>query len=133
MIPKISLAAAFLLLAVPPIACASTRDAINPAPIASNAHESRTGILVAQDAQPAMGTGEGDSATDNDNDNGADDPNASVDDNGNQNGDGGEADQNNAGDDQPVPPTVLNGNDNDSGEVPPLNQLPQSEPMSPQQ
>ncbi len=134
MIPKISLAAAFLLLAAPPMACASTRDAINPAPINSNAHESRTGILIAQDAQPAMGTGEGDNATDNDNDNGAaDDPNASADDNGNQNADGGKADQNNAGDDQPVPPTVLNGNDNDSGEVPPINPLPQSEPMSPQQ
>src|SRR5277367_1432482 len=131
MIPKISLVAAFLLLTAPPMACASTRDAINPAPMSGNAHESRTGILVAQDAQPAMGTGEGDNATDNDN--GADDPNASADDNGNQNGDGGEADQNNAGDDQPVPPTVLNGNDNDSGEVPPLNPLPQSEPMSPQQ
>jgi len=129
MIPKISMVAAFLLLVAPPMACASTRDAINAAPITRTANQSRPAILVAQDAQPAMGTGE----DNNDNDNNADsDYNANDNDNDNQNGDGANADQNNAGDDQPVPPTVLNGND-DPGNVPQMNGFQQAQPMSPQQ
>jgi len=131
MIPKISIVAALFLMVAPPMACASTRDAFDSAPATRSANQSTPPILVAQDAQPAMGTAEdpngGDNAADAD-DNAADDNNNAD----NQDGDANQADQNNAGDDQPVPPTVLNGND-DPGEVPPINGSQQWQPMNPQQ
>src|SRR5271156_5363542 len=56
MFAKISLTAAFLLLMAPPIACASNRNATNPA---SGSPASQAGIVVAQD-NPAIGTNDND-------------------------------------------------------------------------
>ncbi|WP_333650402.1 hypothetical protein, partial [Candidatus Binatus sp.] len=82
MIAKISLTAAFFLIVAPPMACASNRDATNPAPMTSQAHESPLGLVVAQDDQPNVAT------SDNDNDNGNDsDSNDSADNNQNAGGD----------------------------------------------
>ena len=114
MIPKISLAAAFLLMMAPPMACASNRDAATSAPIARQTHESPLGMVLAQDGQPAVGATDSDDDNSNDNDNDNDnDSNDSADDN--QNGDTNQTDQNAAGDDQTIPPTVL-GPDNDQDE-----------------
>jgi hypothetical protein len=140
MIPKISLAAAFVLMMAPPMACASNRDAAIFAPVASRAHQSPAKIVLAQDAQggqPSVGT------TDNDNDNdNADDNDNDANDNadGNQNADNGQnpdtsqADQNAGGDNQPIPPTVL-GPDSDQTEPrqgpPQIN--PFSQPVNPYQ
>jgi hypothetical protein len=142
MIPKISLAAAFLLMMAPPMAYASTRDAANSAPITCRTHQSASGIVLAQDGQPSMGTTENDNDNDNngDNDNDANDnadenqnaDNGQSADNG-QNGDDGQTDQNAAGDNQQIPPTIL-GPDNDEGEP---KQAPQmngySQPVNPYQ
>jgi hypothetical protein len=106
MIPKISLAAAFVLMMAPPMACASSRADSNPAPISWQAHQSPLDMVLAQDGQagqPSMGT------TDNDNDNSGDndnDANDSSDDN--QNADSNQTDQNGANEEPPaIPPTVL--------------------------
>ena len=120
MIPKISLAAAFLLMMAPPLACASNRDAANFATITCQPNRSMPEIMLAQDAQdgqPSMGTTDNDSDNDNsDNDN---DSNDSADENQNadngQNGDSAQTDQSTGGDYQPIPPTIL-GPDNDQSE-----------------
>ncbi len=109
MIPKISLTAAFLLMVAPSLACASNRDATNPAPIIRQAHESPLSMVVAQENQPNVGT------SDNDNDN-ANNSNDSADDNQNDQ-------QNAAGNDQPIPPQVLNGSDHDPNDTPAETQM----------
>ncbi len=113
MIPKISLAAAFVLMVAPPMACASNSEIANSAPITRQANQSLPKIVLAQDSQdaPSMGTTDSDNDNSNDNDN---DSNDSADDN--QNGDSGQTDQNAAGDDQTIPPTVLGSPGNDQGE-----------------
>ena len=122
MIPKISLAAAFVLMVAPPMACASIRGLANQAPMTNR---SPLGIVVAQDQdQSSAGTSDSDSDSDSDSNDNADD---------NQNGDGSQMDQNAAGDDQPVPPTVLNGNENDPNDAPQFNQVPQPQQMNPNQ
>jgi hypothetical protein len=144
MIPKISLAAAFVLMMAPPMACASNRDAANSAPITCRTHQSPAKIVLAQDGQdgqPSMGTtdndNDNDNADDNDNDNDNADGNQNAEnqnaDNG-QNGDTGQTDQNAGGNYQPIPPTVL-GPDNDQSEP---RQAPQqinpfSQPVNPYQ
>jgi hypothetical protein len=129
MIPKISLAAAFVLMVAPPMACASTCSLANQAPMTPR---SPLGIVVAQDQdQSSAGTTDSDSDSDSNSDNDSD-SNDSADDN--QNGDGSQMDQqNSAGDDQPVPPTVLNGNQNDPDDAPQFNQVPQQQQMNPNQ
>jgi hypothetical protein len=125
MIAKISLTAAFFLIVAPPMACASNRDATNPAPMTSQAHESPLGLLVAQNNQPNVGT------SDNDNDNDSD-SNDSADDN--QNADGDQADQQNgAGDDQPAAPQALDAPDDpgDAQQAPQMNRFAQ--PVNPSQ
>ena len=108
MFAKISLTAAFLLLMAPPFARASNRNATNPA---SSGPASQLGIVVAQDAQPNIGT--------NDNDNNND----SNDNDDNQNADGSQMnEQNAAGGDQQAQPDA-NGGDNDQNDsVPQFNQ-----------
>jgi hypothetical protein len=129
MIPKISLAAAFVLMMAPPMACASTRDAASRAPITCQAQVSPLDMVLAQDDPPSMGTTNNDSDNDNsDNDNDSD----SADDN--QNADGNQTDQNADGEDQSIPPTVLGAPDSDSGDAqqpPPMNSYPQ--PVNPYQ
>ena len=128
MIPKISFAAAFLLMVAPPMACASTRGLANSAPMTSQAYRQPVATVVAQDDQSAAGTSDSDNSSDSDNDS---DSNDSADDN--QNGDGSQTDQNAAGDDQPVPPTVLNNNANDPDDAPQFNQVPPQQQMNPNQ
>jgi hypothetical protein len=133
MIPKISLAAAFLLMMAPPMACASNRDAANFAPVTCQAHESPMSMVLAQDGQPSMGTtdSDNDNSTDNDNDSGDNaDENQNAD-NG-QNGDNAQTDQNAGGDEQTVPPTVL-GPDNDQSEPRQAPMNPFSQPVNPYQ
>lgn len=131
MILKISLAAAFVLMMVPPMACASNREVANSAPITRQANQSLPKVVLAQDSQdaPSMGTTDSDNDNSSDNDN---DSNDSADDN--QNGDSGQTDQNAAGDDQTIPPTVLGSPDNGQGEpgqAPQMNSYPQ--PVNPYQ
>jgi hypothetical protein len=120
MFAKISLTAAFLLMVAPPIACASNRPSM-----ARTTNQLPHGMVLAQDAQPNLGT------SDNNNDNDSSD---SADDN--QNADSSQTNQNGAGDDQQIqiPPTVLGGPDGDQSEprqVPQMNAYPQ--PMNPNQ
>jgi hypothetical protein len=129
MIPKISLTAAFLLMVAPPMASASTRDAANRAPLTCRAHQSPLGIVVAQDAQPNLGT-------DSDSDNNDSDNDSNDNDNDNQNDNNNQMDQQNAnGNEQPaaVPPQVFNVPDNDSNDAPQASQAPQPEPVNPYQ
>jgi hypothetical protein len=127
MIAKISLTAAFFLIVAPPMACASNRDATNPAPMTSQAHESPLGLVVAQDDQPNVAT------SDNDNDNGNDsDSNDSADNN--QNAGGDQADQQNGtGDDQPTAPQAVDAPDDpgDTQQAPQMNGFAQ--PVDPSQ
>jgi hypothetical protein len=119
MFAKISLTAAFLLLMAPPIACASNRNATNPA---SSGPASQLGIVVAQDAQPNIGTNDNDNNTDSDaSDN--DNNNDANDNDDNQNADGSQMnEQNAAGGDQQAQPDA-NGGDNDQNDsVPQFNQ-----------
>jgi hypothetical protein len=130
MIPKISLAAAFVLMVAPPMACASNHEVANSAPITRQANHSLPKVVLAQDGQdaPSMGTTDSDNDNSDDNDN---DSNDSADDN--QNGDRGQTDQNAAGDDQTIPPSIL-GPDNDQSEprtAPQVNSYPQ--PVNPYQ
>ena len=141
MIPKISLAAAFVLMIAPPIACASARDAANSAPVTYRTHQSPAKIVLAQDGQdgqPSMGTTDNDNdnenADDNDNDNDNDNADGNQNADNGQNGDTGQTDQNAGGDYQPIPPTVL-GPDSDQTEP---RQAPQqinpfSQPANPYQ
>jgi hypothetical protein len=128
MFAKISLTAAFLLLVAPPIACASNRNATNPA---SSSPASQAGIVVVQDAQPNIGTSE--NSNDNDNDSDASDSDSDSNDNDdNQNADGSQMNEQNAagGDDQPA---QANGGDTDQNDsVPQFNQNPQ-QPENPNQ
>jgi len=130
MFAKISLTAAFLLLVAPPIACASNRNATNPA---SSSPASQAGVVVAQDAQPNIGTSENSNDSDSDasdNDNDSD----SNDNDDNQNADGSQMNEQNAagGDDQQAQPQA-NGGDNDQNEsVPQFNQNP-TQPENPNQ
>jgi hypothetical protein len=130
MIPKISIAAAFLLMTAPPMTCASTRDAAGRAPVTRHAQSSPLDMVLAQDDSPSMGTtnNDSDSSDSSDNDNDSD----SADDN--QNADGNQADQNAAGDEQSIPPTVLGAPDSDSSDAqqsPQTNSYPQ--PVNPYQ
>jgi hypothetical protein len=103
MLAKISLTAAFFLMAAPPVACASNRAATSLASRTLSANRLALGVVVAQDSQQNLGT----SDNDNDNDN---DSNDSDDDK--QDSDGNQTDQQNAaGNDQQIPPTVLGGPD----------------------
>jgi hypothetical protein len=125
MFAKISLTAAFLLLMAPPIACASNRDATNPA---SSSPASQPGIVVAQD-NPAIGTNDNDNNSDNDasdSDNNGD----SNDNDDNQNADGTQMNEQNAagGDDQQAQPNAGDNDQNDS--VPQFNQ---QQPENPNQ
>lgn len=124
MIPKISLAAAFLLIVAPPMACASNRGAANPAPIIRDWRQSPANIIVAQDDQSNAGT-------DTDSDNNSDSDSNDNDDNQNDNND--QMDQNAAGNDQPLPPQGFNGNENDPNTAPQFNQAPQPQPVNPYQ
>ena len=125
MFAKISLTAAFLLLMAPPIACASNRNAANPA---SSNSAWQAGIVVAQD-NPAIGTNDNDSNSDSDasdSDNNAD----SNDNDDNQNADGTQMNEQNAagGDDQQAQPNAGDNDQNDS--VPQFNQ---QQPENPNQ
>jgi hypothetical protein len=126
MFAKISLTAAFLLLMAPPIACASNRNATNPA---SSSPASQAGIVVAQD-NPAIGTNDNDNNSDSDasdNDNNGD----SNDNDDNQNADGTQMNEQNAagGDaDQQAQPNAGDNDQNDS--VPQFNQ---QQPENPNQ
>jgi hypothetical protein len=129
MIAKISMTAAFLLMVAPPMASASNRDAANRAPLVCPAHGSPLGIVVAQDAQPNVGT-------DSDSDNNDSDNDSNDNDNDNQNDNNNQTDQQNAtGNDQPqpVPPQVFNTPDNDPNDAAQVNQAPQPEPVNPYQ
>ena len=108
MFAKIGLTAAFLLMIAPPIACASNRGAASSASMTHHANQPARGMVLAQDAQPNLGTSE------NDNDNDSSD---SADDN-QDNGDNDADQQNAAGNGQSIPPTVLGGPDSDSGDAP---------------
>jgi hypothetical protein len=130
MIPRISLAAAFVLMMAPPMACASTRDAASGAPITSRAQVSQPNTVLTQDDQPGMGTTNNDSDNDNSSDSDSD-SNDSADDN--QNADGNQTDQN-AGDDQQIPPTVLGSPDNDQSQSPQAPGIsPYPQPVNPYQ
>lgn len=119
MFAKISLTAAFLLMVAPPIACASNRQSM-----ARTTNQQPRGVMLAQDAQPNLGTSENDNDNDKDSSDSADD---------NQDNGDNDADQQNAAG-QSIPPTVLGGPDNDSGDAP---QTPQMNayppPMNPYQ
>jgi len=121
MFAKISLTAAFLLMIAPPIACASNRPSM-----ARTTNQLPHCMVLAQDAQPNLGTSDNDNNNDNDSSDSADD---------NQdNGDNDADQQNAAGNGQSIPPTVLGGPDNDSGDAPQppqMNTYPQ--PMNPYQ
>jgi len=118
MFAKISLTAAFLLMIAPPIACASNR-----ASMARTTSQLPHEIVIAQDAQPNLGTSENDNNNDNDSSDSADD---------NQdNGDNDADQQNAAGNGQSIPPTVLGAPDNDSGDAPQAPVYPQ--PINPYQ
>ncbi len=129
MIPKISLTAAFLLMVAPPMACASNRDATNPAPITRQAHESAPGMVVAQDNPSNVGTSDNDNDSDSDSNDSADD-NQDADDN--QNADSDQMDQQNAaGNDQSIPPQILDAPENDPDATPSPNAF--SRPVNPYQ
>jgi hypothetical protein len=126
MFAKISLTAAFLLMMAPPIACASNRAAARSASVTRPANQPPREMVLAQDAQPNLGTSDNDNNNDNDSSDSADD---------NQdNGDNDADQQNAAGNGQSIPPTVLGAPDNDSGDAPQppqMNTYPQ--PMNPYQ
>jgi hypothetical protein len=126
MFAKISLTAAFLLMVAPPIACASNRDAASPASMTRQANQHPREMVVAQDAQPNLGTSENDNNNDNDSTDSADDQQ--------DNGDNGADQQNADGNDQSIqiPPTVLGAPDPGAApQVPQMNAYPQ--PMNPYQ
>jgi hypothetical protein len=128
MFAKISLTAAFFLMVAPPIAGASNRDAASSASMTRHANQLARAMVVAQDAQPNLGTADNDNDNDHDNDS-----NDSADDK-QDSGDNDADQQNAAGEGQSFPPTVFGGPDSDSGDAP---QPPQmntySQPMNPYQ
>ncbi len=134
MIPKISLTAAFFLMVAPPMACASNREAINPAPITRQAHAAALGVVVAQDNQPNLGTSTNDNDSNSDDsadDNQNADGNQNADEN--QNADDNQTDQQSGADnDQSNPPQVPDGseNDTDANAVPQAFSLPASRSFS---
>ena len=106
-------------MVTPPMACASNRDATNPAPITCRAHEAPREIFVAQDDQS--------NADNSDNGNDSDSSDSAGD---NQNADGYQTDQQNAaGDDQANPPQDPDATEDDSDATPPQNAL--SRPVNP--
>jgi hypothetical protein len=121
MFAKISLTAAFLLMMSPPIACASNRDTAGLASMTSHANQPARGMVLAQDAQPDLGTS--DNSSDNDSNDSADDDQ--------DNGDNDADQQNAAGNGTSIPPTVLGAPDNDSGDAPQAPAYPQ--PINPYQ
>ena len=122
MFAKISLTAAFLLMVAPPIACASNREAASFASMTRSANQQPRGMMLAQDAQPNVGTSDNDNDNDNDSTDSDDDK---------QDNDDNDADQQNAGEGQSIPPTVLGAPDNDSGDAPQAPAYPQ--PINPYQ
>ena len=118
MFAKISLTAAFLLMVAPPIARASNRPSM-----ARTTNQLPHCTVLAQAAQPNLGTSENDNDTDNDSTDSADD---------NQDSGDNDADQQNAaGNGQSIPPTVLGGPDTDPGDAPQPPAYPQ--PINPYQ
>jgi hypothetical protein len=132
MIPKISLTAAFLLMIAPPIACASSPSATNPAPIARQAHESPLGMVAAQNA---AGIFERNQSKEDESENGDEsDSNSKDNADADQNADPSQVDLQNAdGNDQPIPPQVLNGNESAPDSTPQFDQAPQPQPVNPYQ
>jgi hypothetical protein len=136
MIPRISLAAAFVLMMTPPIACASSRNAANSASVTCQTHAAPLGTVLAQDAQPSMGTTDNDNDNENNSDNDNDnDSNDNADENQNadngQNADTSQADQNAGGDYQTIPPTILGPDDQSEPRQAPMNGYLQ--PVNPNQ
>ncbi len=125
MLAKISLTAAFFLMAAPPLACASFRDAGRLSSTTRPSNQSPVGVVLAQDDQQNVGTSDNDNDNDNDND-------STDSDDDKQDSDDNQADQQNAdGTDQQVPPAVLGGSDNDRSDPP---QAPQNVyPVNPYQ
>ena len=120
MFAKISLTAAFVLMVAPPIACASNRPST-----ARTTNQLPHGMILAQDAQPNLGTSENDNDNDNDNDS-----SDSADDK-QDNGDNDADQQNAAGEGQSIPPTVLGEPETDPGDAPQVPAFPQ--PINPYQ
>jgi hypothetical protein len=123
MFAKISLTAAFLLMVAPPIACASNRDA---ASMTRRANQLARNMVLAQDAQPALGTADNGNDNESDSDDSADDHQDNADNQADQ--------QNAAGNEQSIPPTILGAPDNDPSDapqVPQMNAYPQA--MNPNQ
>jgi hypothetical protein len=126
MFAKISLTAAFLLMVAPPIACGSNRDAAGYGSMTRPANQHPGAMVLAQDAQPNLGTADNDNDNDNDSNDSADDKQDSGDNDADQ--------QNAAGEGESIPPTVLGGPDSGSGDAPQppqMNTYPQ--PMNPYQ
>jgi hypothetical protein len=132
MFAKISLTAAILLMAMPPIACASYRDASNVAPVSRRAFDRPVGIILAQDndSQDSQSNTAESDQNDTDNDNDSDSNDSANNQNDNDQNDGNQMDQSANGDGQTVPPTVLGGPDNDNGQQAPQYGYPQ--PVNPQ-
>ena len=144
MFAKISLAAAFVLMTAPPMACASNRVLTDTTPMACRAIERPAGIVLAQasDSNAATSDDEKDSDNDNadDNDKDNDNDNENADQNQADNGQNGDNQMNqmnqNQGDadSQPIPPTVLgqpDASENDSGNT--LQAPAFGQPMNPYQ
>jgi hypothetical protein len=102
MFAKISLTAAFFLMAAPPMACASSRVAAHQAPGICQMRGETAGVIVAQDD-------DSNSAATDGNDNGNDGDNDSSDNADDNQNDNDQMDQNAAGNDQNAQPS-----DNDS-------------------
>jgi hypothetical protein len=126
MFAKISLTAAFLLMVAPPIACASNHDAARPASTTRSASQLARGMVLAQDAQPNLGTADNGNDNESDSDDSADEQQDNADNQADQ--------QNAAGNEQSIPPTILGAPDNDPNDppqVPQMNAYPQ--PINPNQ
>jgi hypothetical protein len=115
MFPKISLAAGFVLLLAPPMACATNVEVTNRAAVSGHAQERPPGFVLAQNSPPDAGASVDDNASDDSNDR---DPNDGAYDS--QNSDGSQADQQNAaGDDQPPVPGAPDNDPGNAQQAPP--------------
>lgn len=121
MFAKISLTAAFFLMAAPPVACASNWVASKPPPAVAKVFQP-VGIVVAQDADSNSAASD-DNGNDNDNDS-----NDNADDNQNDN----DQDQNTAGNDQNAQPSD-NDNNNASDAQQQVPQGPLLQQLNPNQ
>jgi hypothetical protein len=120
MFAKISLTAAFFLMAAAPMACASNRVATHQAPGICQMRGETAGVVVAQDGDSNSAATDGND-TDNDSSDNADD---------NQN-DNDQTNQNAAGNDQNAQPSDNdNNNDSDAQQAP---QNPYSQQINPNQ